>query len=44
MNYLETRYPAADAAEKAHFAEILKLDDVELLMRRDVYWSRPPQK
>ena len=44
MNYLETRYPVADAAEKAHFAEMLKLDDVELMMQRDVYWSCPPQK
>ncbi|MSS76524.1 MAG: succinate dehydrogenase assembly factor 2 [Methyloglobulus sp.] len=44
MSYLETRYPVADAAEKAHFAEMLKLDDVELMMQRDVYWSCPPQK
>jgi antitoxin CptB len=44
MNYLETRYPSADEAEKMCFAEMLKLDDVELMMQRDVYWSCPPQK
>jgi antitoxin CptB len=44
IHYLETRYPVADAAEKARFAEMLKLDDAELMMQRDVYWNCPPQK
>jgi antitoxin CptB len=44
IHYLETRYPIADKEEKARFAEILKLDDAELMMQRDVYWSCPPQK
>jgi antitoxin CptB len=36
-NYLETIYPVADDEEKAHFVELLKREDGELmavLMRR----------
>lgn len=28
--YLETQYPVADEEEKARFAALLKLDDIEL--------------
>jgi antitoxin CptB len=44
MNYLETHYPVANEEAKARFVEMLKLDDAELMMQRDVYWSCPPQK
>jgi antitoxin CptB len=32
-NYLETRYPVANEAEKARFVEMLKLEDCDLLKR-----------
>jgi antitoxin CptB len=41
LDYLETRYPTASVEEKAHFVELLKLDDAELMtqgfdMRGDI--------
>ncbi|MEQ1558112.1 MAG: succinate dehydrogenase assembly factor 2 [Methyloglobulus sp.] len=35
--YLETRYPTADAEEKAHFKALLKLDDGELLKKLEAH-------
>ncbi|MDO9105299.1 MAG: succinate dehydrogenase assembly factor 2 [Methylovulum sp.] len=37
--YLETRYPVAGEAEKAGFAELLKLEDGELLALMLSNWS-----
>lgn len=37
MDYLENRYPKADAGQKKRFAEILKLDDAELLSNPGLY-------
>jgi len=38
-NYLENRYPIADKVEKARFAELLKLEDGELLATMLSDWT-----